>query len=652
MALPLGDLESTWTPPIELPELHGPQVWDLETWDPFLRTLGPGWAFTDRKKYGHVAGFAVAADNVPGGLYAPIRHAAGGNLPEDQVIRWARHQLKKPVPKIFANAGYDVGWLQTEKLDVQPEHVEDIQLQAPLLDEYRFSYSLDEISMDLLSEPKDDAKLNMALLAHGYNYKGAGNKSHIASLHSRYVGHYAETDARLTRSCWLIQRGRIIDEDLTQVYDLERSLVHVLVAMRMQGVRLDLDAVERLMSRWNLEMDEQVARIKVLTGVDVTAWDTMMLERALNDCGIKVPPTREGKPSVTAEWLESFLTTGNDKAIQVTKAISRLRKLDKAVGTFLKNYYLGHAVDGRVHVTFNQLRAERDIDGKSKGTVSGRLSSSDFNAQNLPVRDEEIGPEVRSCLVPEKGERWLAADVSSQEPRLTVHWAVKAGLTSALIARQRYHDDPETDYHQMVANICGIERKIAKPINLGLAYGMGPPKLCRTLGLPTEKKIIFDKRLRQDVEIEVAGPEGRRILEQYHQGVPFVGRLFKKAEARARDQGFVRTLLGRKCRVNDNKWKDASPRKALNKLIQGSAADQTKMMMRRLYYEHRIIPLVTVHDELGFSVTGVRQARKIIHIMETAVELEVPTVVDLKLGPNWGHVKKLARPQRRSTVHL
>lgn len=637
MTMPLSDIDSKWLPPTELPELHGPQVWDLETWDPFLKKLGPGWAFKDRKKFGHVAGFACSSDNVPDGMYAPIRHEGGGNLDPARVKRWVKAQLKKPVPKIFANASYDVGWFLTEGLEVQPEMIHDIQIQAPLLDEYKYSYSLDELAMEHLHERKNEEGLNIALIAHGYKAKKKGDKGGLSKLHSKHVGPYATDDARLTRGVFIKQRELIIKEDLTRIYELERMLVRPIVDMRMQGVRVDLERIHELSSKWDLEKDQLAALIGRHTGVMVTEWDSGALERALNHCGIKVPPTRDGKPSITAEWLEQFAKAADTQTREVTKAIRRLRQLGKAVDTFLGNYYMGHQVDGRVHVQFNQLRSDEG------GTVSGRFSSSDFNMQNLPARDEEIGPAVRSCVIPEEGTKWLAADYASQEPRLTVHWACRAGMPSAHIARKAYHDDPDTDYHQMVADICGIERKPAKAINLGLAYGMGGPKLCHSLGLPTVFKTVYSQRQGRHIEIEVPGPEGQKVLDRYDAGVPFVRKLFRMAENRAKEVGYIVTLMGRKCRVKDNEWKNADARKALNKLIQGSAADQMKETMRQLYYDHKIIPMVTVHDELGFSVKNEKDAWHKIGLMEGAIELEVPTVVDCKLGDNWGHVVKLKR---------
>lgn len=636
----LGDLGGDdWKPPGELPDLHGPQTWDLETWDPNLKTLGPGWAYRDRKKYGHTAGFAVAADNLPEGLYIPIRHIdTGGNLPEDTVLRWAKHQLAKPVPKIFANASYDIGWLQTDGLDVDPTHVEDIQIQAPLLNEYETSYSLNALAFKHLNERKDEAILDRALIAHGHVTKGGkADKGGLAKMHPRFSAIYGGADARLTRGTWEIQRVQVERENLTRIYDLERQLVHVVVAMRKLGVRVDNDKLERLCHKWRAEASGCIETVLRHTNVNVTAWDSSALERALNHCGITVLPTAEGKPSITAEWLDQFKAASDTQTREVAGAIGRLRLLDKAVNTFLIGAWQRHQVDGRVHVQFNQLRSD---DG---GTVSGRFSSSDFNMQNQPARDEEIGPEVRSVAIPEEGKKWLAADYASQEPRLTVHWACKAGLISAFKARDRYINDPETDYHQMVADICGITRKQAKPINLGLAYGMGGPKLCRSLGLPTARKIIRDRRSERDIEIEVPGFEGQRILDAYDRGVPFVRKLFRLAEDRAKTKGYIVTLLGRKCRTHVNQWKNADTRKALNKLIQGSAADQTKETMRQLYYDHGITPMVTVHDELGFSVEDTAQAWQIVGLMEQAIELEVPTVVDCKLGDNWGYVEKLKR---------
>lgn len=628
--LPLLTLETIdWCPPSEFPELEGPQAWDLETWDPNLTTMGPGWIPGGE---GHIAGFSVCSDNFKG--YFPIGHDTG-NLDKFTVISWAKGQIKKPVPKIFANAPYDVGWMGTVGIEINPEEIHDIQLQAPLLNEYRPSYSLDNLAKIYLDRGKDVILLREALSSYGF--KDVGQISRIPPV---FAGPYAERDSEATRDLWLEFNKHIEKENLTQIYELERSLIPLTIAMRMKGVRVDVEKAQVLRKEMKEEQKLLLEGIKHDTGIDVDPWISQGIALALETQGIKAPFTpKTHKPSITAAWLEGY------RSNHVAASILKVRQLDKAVGTFIDGHILGYARNGRVHAQFSQLRRDEDDatkmeEGKrAKGTVSGRYSSDSPNLQQIPIREPDIGWRIRDLFVADEGEEWASIDYSSQEPRLTVHFAALMKLPGAEEAVTMYRADPRTDYHQMVADICGIGRKQAKAINLGIAYGMGGPKLCRELGLPTEWIVIKDRETGEDKEIEIAGPEGQDILNRVNKNAPFIKKLFSKCTEVAEGRRFIKTILGRHCRFEYKYNRVQESHKALNRLIQGSAADQTKEAMRQLYYDHKVIPLATVHDELCFSVPNIEVARKYVHIMEHAVPLEIPVIADLKMGKSWGTVQ-------------
>jgi len=240
--------------------------------------------------------------------------------------------------------------------------------------------------------------------------------------------------------------------------------------------------------------------------------------------------------------------------------------------------------------------------------------------------------------MPEPGQQWAACDYSQQEPRLMVHYAEAAGVAGARKAGEAYRGNPATDFHQFVADLTGLPRSKAKIINLGLAYGMGGAKLCLDLGLPVAsvERTLPNGQVRKFL---VAGPEGQALLDQYHHHAPFVRGLTDACTRRAVRRRWIRTLGGRLCRFGvegDPKTRDwAYPYQAMNRLIQGSAADQTKQAMLELW-KQGIVPLIQVHDELGASVESRDEATRIQHIMEHCVELRVPSKVDVELGPNWG----------------
>lgn len=265
------------------------------------------------------------------------------------------------------------------------------------------------------------------------------------------------------------------------------------------------------------------------------------------------------------------------------------------------------------------------------------------NLQQVPSRHEIIGPMVRSLFLPEEGQMWAANDFSSQEPRILIHYANLLNLPGADKVVQAYRTDPATDFYQIVANAASISRKEAKVCSLGMMYGMGKNKLAGQLDMPVD--------------------EASELISTFHQKVPFlrgtVDAVMRRIEHPA-SGGCIRTLLGRKCRFplwEPTAWginkalpyeqamveygpriKRAMTYKGLNKLIQGSAADQTKAAMVALDKAGFRV-LLQVHDELAVSVNTREEAEEAARIMCTAVELEVPSRVDVELGPSWGEAK-------------
>jgi DNA polymerase I-like protein with 3'-5' exonuclease and polymerase domains len=451
-------------------------------------------------------------------------------------------------------------------------------------------------------------------------------KSNLWKLPAPFVGEYAERDAlitlRLKRFLW----KKLQTDGLESPYALEKSLLPVVFRMRKRGVRIDMGKAEQVRQQFLNEEKEIIAKIKRETNFQIDPWNSDGIATILKSRGHSLPITaKTGKPSISKEWLEKCQDT-------VAADILRIRRLNKSRTTFVESYVIEKAYKGRIHAEFHQLRSD---DG---GTVTGRFSCSNPNLQNLPARDVEIKKAVRGLFLPEEGEEWNAADYSSQEPRLTVHFAELVNLPGAKEAGDRYRANPRTDYHQMVADICNISRKRAKTINLGLAYGMGEASLCQNLGLPTE----WIDRWDGSGKIEVAGPEGKAILAAYDEGAPFVRKLFKMCRERAEQRGYITKLFGGRCRFSRSAAeRGAFPHKALNSLIQGSAAAQLKATMvavSKAGFDSSI--LVCVHDEIGLSLLPSQRAA-VIDIMENAVKLRVPTVVDLEVGPNWGDSREL-----------
>jgi len=621
--------EIEWVPPSEIPELvyeADVVAIDLETHDPDIKTKGPGWATNN----GKVIGVAIAANGWKG--YFPVGHEKGPNIDERIFKRNFKKILDKDNIKVFHNAMYDVGWMRQWGLEVKGTIV-DTMIAAPLIDENRFRYSLNELSKDYLKEKKYESDLYEAAAQWGTDAKGEMHK-----LPAMIVGPYAEKDAELTLKLWNIFKLQIKEDELQQVFELETKLFPVLFEMKSKGVRVDLDRAESIKKNFKNTEEKILDKILQDTGVAVDIWAAASVAKAFDSAGIKYERTAKSKQP---KFDKGFLS---NHPSELARMVVEAREINKASTTFIDTL-LKHSHNGRIHAEIHQLRGDKG------GTVSGRLSMSHPNLQQIPARHPTIGPAIRSLFIPEEGEQWGAFDYSQQEPRIIVHHAVLHDLDGAKEVANAYINDPTTDFHQKVAEMANIDRKKAKTINLGLSYGMGQGKLATELGLNEE--------------------EAKDLFKEYHSSVPFIRELksmaTQQASRRGENKGFVRTIMKRKCRFNlwepDTPFKKRKPGDviqfnqplpkqqaedeygpairraftytAFNRIIQGSAADQTKQAMIDLHAEG-ITPMIQIHDEIAVSVRDHQTAKKVVDIMENACQLKVPSKVDAELGKNWG----------------
>ncbi len=620
--------KSEWIPPMELPDITTAKkiAIDVETRDPDIKTNGPGWATGN----GEVVGYAVAVDGWSG--YIPIRHLGGGNLDEKIVNKWLKKVFECPADKIMHNAQYDAGWIKRMGFELKGRII-DTMLIASLLDENRFSYSLNALSYDLLGKTKSEKGLVEAARSFGVD-----PKAEMWKLPAMHVGAYGEADAELALELWNYFSIQLGKEDLWNIVNLELDLLPCLIEMTWRGVRVDQDRVEQTRNSLVKRERQVMKEIKKVAGSDVEIWAAQSLVKAFDKVGLQYPKTEKGAPSFT----KLFLQENNHPLAQL---IVEARNLNKTTGTFLQTIMKHCHADGRIHSHINQIRSD---DG---GTVSGRLSMNSPNLQQIPARDPEIGPMIRSLFLPEEGEQWAAIDFSQQEPRILVHYAHVYGqsrnlpLEGASDFVQAYNDDPNTDFHTMVAEMANIPRKQAKVVNLALLYGMGVGKLSE--------------------QLDISMDDAKSLINQYHKRVPFVKGLMNGVMNRMNDKsssGSIRSILGRKCRFDrwepdtfamnkalpyqeavqeygaTTRLKRAYTYKALNRLIQASAADMTKKAMVDLYKEG-LVPLTQIHDEIAMSVKDKEQAKYIADIMTSAVPLEVPNVCDVEIGPSWGEAK-------------
>ena len=616
MKIPKFEAQTEWVKPTEFPDLRKVDeiAIDLETKDPNLKEKGSGSVIGD----GDVVGIAVATSHYKG--YFPIAHEGGGNMDRQRVMLWLKDVLESQSTKIFHNAIYDVCWLRRLGLKINGDIV-CTMIAAAVTDENRFRYDLNSLAWHYLGYGK-----NETALAEAAESWGIDPKAEMYKLPAMHVGGYAERDAEITLGLWQEMKKEILHQDLEDIFDLETELFPCLVDMRFKGVRVDTERAHEMKSNLIKQEQDLLKKIEQETNIYPQIWAARSIAQVFEN--LKIPFERTEKtdaPSFTKNFLQ-------EHEHPVVRMIAQAREINKAHTTFIDSI-LRYEHKGRIHAEINQLR------NAGGGTVTGRFSYQNPNLQQIPARNKDLGPMIRSLFIPEEGHRWGVFDYSQQEPRLVVHYASLYKLPSVYDVVDSYSNDSSADFHQTVADMADIPRSQAKTINLGLFYGMGKAKLQAELGVTKDK--------------------AADLFNQYHGKVPFVKQLMEKASNRAQDRGQIRTLLGRLCRFHlwepnqfgmhkamshEEALREHGPGirraytyKALNKLIQGSAADMTKKAMLELYKEG-IIPHIQIHDELDISVEDESHAKKIIDVMENAVTLEVPNKVDYEHGDNWGEI--------------
>lgn len=637
--------------PTELPDLRGQDiVLDLETRDDGLaNNRGAGWATGQ----GHIVGVAVGWQG--GAVYAPIAHPDTENLDEGNVKRWVADLVRSGGRVTTHHGSYDWGWLGAQWGIRAPDgRIDDTHAMGVMVDENRLSYSLGALCAEYNLVGKDKTLLLEAGRAFGLGDTNKKIMSNLWRLPARFVGEYAEGDVSSTLRLKNTLSGLVDQEDVREAYQLEMDILPLCVEMRRVGVRLDTLGAERAISDLEKRSEVVLAEIsrRLSWGRGVTYGDVMSplwLEKAFTAEGVSYPRTpKTNRGSFSSEWMEGH-------AHWLPQMVTEVRKLRETSNKYLQGFLLDYAHRGRIHAEMHQLR-DCDEDG-SRGTRTYRFSYSDPALQQMPNPERgateyqrEAGRIIRGLFLPEEGEQWAKVDYSQNEYRLIVHFATLSRLARAEEAAALYRDNPETSFHQLVMDWTGLAKPEAKDANFAKAYGAAISKFAIMIG-------------KDEAEAE-------RIYKKYDEELPFVSALSQRCKSLADRRGWIRLLDGARCRWP--RWEPAwgykggwfapcrreeaearvadpehdwyqqrlrrtDTRKALNSLIQGSAARQIKMAMREMG-RAGIVPLLQVHDELDDSIADPSEGERIREIMESVVELEVPVLADLKIGPNWGEV--------------
>jgi DNA polymerase I-like protein with 3'-5' exonuclease and polymerase domains len=587
---------------------------DIETKDPGLVDYGPG---THRGE-GYICGVGLGAE-IEGELvscYLDVRHPDTDESTRKRNKAAIAEVLSSPSAKLGANIVYDLEWLTHEGFNVNMSALHDVQYAEPLLNEYRRSYSLSSLAKEHTEEEK---KTNVLEDYNSMmNWKGKAI-SNLWKMPAEVVEEYALADVDLPLKIFKKQYRALEREGLTDIYKLETELIPSLLKMRKNGVKIDekkfSTAVRTFTERrWALQKE-----LSEWAGYEVNLNSPIQLAKLFDRDGIpypRRPPTdrmkREGKQGNPR--MDKLALNKLTSKYPVCDKILEYRHVDTIISMFL-HPYLKMLVEGRLYGTFHPLKSD------DYGTVAGRFSASKPNLQQVSAIDEEgddedaKGQVLRQLFIPEEDCEWAKLDYSQIEYRIMAHYAEGSPAENL---RRRYVEDPKTDLHQVICDSTGFDRRTAKRLNFGGAYGMGVKTASETFGWTMD--------------------EAEEFMAGYHRAAPYVKRLRNTVSEVAARRGHVFTILGRKARTHPSRKLHSM----FNRLIQGSAADVMKKAIvdahkAGLFDELKLH--MTVHDELDVSVAktpaGKEAMEELKQTMEKAVEFDVPLLVDCHTGNNW-----------------
>lgn len=619
---------------------------DIETEDKDLKELGPGiFRYNGDKILG-----VSFCDDTGYNEYLSIGHFDTPEEERRKNLARIRELCSDPCPKLGANILYDANWItHFLGIDIKGSWI-DVQTAQALIWEYEESYSLDSLAEKYLGLHKEKDEISDFCEREGL--KGDPRKW-LWKMPSNLVAKYARADTSLLLPIWEKQKKILEEQDLLKVMDIECRLLPFLVNMYGQGVKIDEAKRKEVCAMHQRDLETRQASWKQKYGTvnyNSTTQLASLFDRydipyalsnggkqtLLDKLGRHVDPKRlamldevplydalgmteaeRGKflsdhPSITKEVLENLA-----EEYPIAQEVEELKRLDKIIGTFVgeEGSLSRYCVDGRIHANFYPTSSDEG------GCRTGRFSSANPNLQQIPAKKGKLDPMVRHCFVPNEGCAWMKCDLSSAEYRMLAHYCLGPGSEEF---KARYNADPDTDFHDIVKGMLGIDdRGLAKKINFSVLYYL------------SEKSMV--KKYHWTPEF------AQSMMERYFKMVPFVNPTREAVLDAARRRGYVKTILGRRCRMSPQMLKDRKYFVMFNSLLQGSVGMYVKKAMVDIYEAGLADALsisLVVHDELDASVPytkeGIEAARELAHLMETAVQLKIPMRADPDMGHCWG----------------
>lgn len=538
-------------------------------------------------------------------FYLPIRHKGGGNYDAPKVLRLMQKAATRPdLHWVFHHADFDLKFFAKDGLHLAGS-CEDTMVNEALLDEYARSFSLDACCERRGIKSKEKTIYTKLAKTFGLGEAKTSTMSHFYMMagDDPDVVSYAAGDGSSTLALREFQHEEMRQQELMEVHSVESRLIKVLHRMTWRGIAVD----EARLHQVKGIVERGIEQAKNMLPPGLNTKSNVQLAEWFDRQGIRnYPRTGKGNPSFKEEWL-----TTNEPGRKIVRA----RKFEHMQNSFIRPLIDRHIFKGRVHATYNQTKRD------DYGVVVGRLSCNDPNLQQAHKRNPYYGVLYRSLFVPDRGRIWDANDLVQCEPVLLAHYSECKVLVEGYMA------DPPIDAHSAVAAAAGIERQKGKTMNQALITGAGRDKIIGMLGGNVE--------------------DGNRIYDQYFEAMPEIAELKKTASRVMRQRGYIKTLLGRRCRIQDS----SDSYLAVNRILQGGNADIIKESMVRIdeyltaeKLHGEIAMNNNVHDDLNFDHTGTPRARAALdecrHIFTDYGpgrfrELLVPMRVDHDEGRNW-----------------
>lgn len=579
--------------------------------------------------------------------YLPYGHKGGGNLGKEQVIDWLRHEVRgKHI--VNSKTNFDVHMARVEGVDLveQGNTFSDVAFYAALLDDHRNRFSQEILVRDFLADkvlPPD--LIGKVKETHGFKLDPAKFSEYPAGL----IAIRAIDDVRTVSLLHDVMYPQLVEQDLLRVLDIENQILPVSCEMEWNGAPLDMELLERYDRESQKDLEDALHRIYKRTGISLGTPDKREdLFRLFAQLNIPVPVDPEdGSKTFADAFLRGI-------PHEVIPDLREAKQLASVRSKFIVKYKNTVDRNGILRYALHQLRTDKGGEDSGKGTVSGRFSSAELapgagvNIQQVPAVGKQKKSLISKYIIrklmrpADPKAQWLAADASQIEYRLFAHYANSETLIKA------YVDNPLTDYHDLVGTlikkVAGKElvREHTKGVNFAQVYGAGIDKMASQLGV------------ERFVAEELAGI--------YHGMFPEVKPLLQKASqvakpccdercywrnsgdlidprCRQRHRGYVTTYLGRRARFGrtDRHYS------ALNRVIQGTAADINKRVLIEVYKQRRDLELTmrfTVHDELDSELHNPSKLAQVSEVLNTQYyPFRVPILWKIGTGANWMEAK-------------